>query len=358
MRVAMIAPPWFKIPPEGYGGIEVVIHLLVEGLIEKGHEVSLCTVATSSTKASLYSVFDDEMKSFLDAPPSAFLNVAVTHSLACYRATLEAGVDVIHDHTWKEGLLSAAFVHRPVLHTIHGPFDEGNLRFYRLFAGDQRIYFATISDFQRNCLPDLNYVGTVYNGILLERYPFRREKGDFFLYVGRFNDEKAPHLACEVAKELGAKLFLAGKVHEEEEHRYFDRRIVPFLSSDIQFVGELGHWSQEKMRLFSEAKAYLYPIQWDEPFGITMAEAMACGTPVVTFGRGAAPEIVAHETTGFVVDTMEEFMEAVKRVGEIDPRKCRERVESLFTAQKMVDAYERAYEKIAASQGERESKNS
>jgi glycosyltransferase involved in cell wall biosynthesis len=346
MRVAMVAPPWFKIPPEGYGGIEVVVYILVEGLIDRGHEVSLCTVGDSSTRAVKQVVFPDEMKSYLDAPASSFLNIALTHSLACYKAIAEVGVDIIHDHTWKEGLLAASFIDVPVVHTVHGPFDEENERFYRLFQGYDRVHFVTISDYHRRCLPGLNYAGTVYNGILLDKYPYAEDKEDFFFYIGRFNEEKAPHLACEVAKELGTRLILAGKVHEEEERQYFDRHIIPYLSTDIQFVGELGHWSEEKMRLFSRAKGYLYPIQWDEPFGITMVEAMGCGTPVVTFKRGAAPEIVAHEATGFVVETMDQFVEAVKQVGEISPRKCRDRVKRLFTAQTMVEGYESLYRSV------------
>jgi len=346
MRIAIVAPPWFRIPPEGYGGIEVVVYLLAEGLVDKGHEVTLCTVASSSTRASIHKVFDDEMKSYLDAPPSSFLNIALTHSVACYMEIPEEDIDIIHDHTWKEGLLGATFIDAPVVHTVHGPFDEENERFYRLFKGYPRIHFVTISDFHQNCLPGLNYAGTVYNGILFERYPYSEDKEDFFFYIGRFNEEKAPHLACEVAKELGAKLVLAGKVHEEEERSYFDQHIMPYLSSDIQFIGELGHWSQDKMRLFSKAKGYLYPIQWEEPFGITMAEAMACGTPVVTFKRGAAPEIVEHGVTGFVVETMDEFMEAAQHVDEIEPPKCRERVEEMFTAQTMVDGYERVYKEV------------
>ena len=126
MRVAMIAPPWFKIPPEGYGGIEVVIHLLVEGLIDNGNEVTLCAVGSSSTRASLHTIFDDEMKSYLDAPPSSFLNIALTNALACYEEIPHDDIDIIHDHTWKEGLLAAAFVDKPVVHTVHGPFDEEN----------------------------------------------------------------------------------------------------------------------------------------------------------------------------------------------------------------------------------------
>jgi len=346
MRVAVVAPPWFKIPPRGYGGIEVVIHLLVEGLVDRGHEVFLCTVSGSSTRATQHTIFDREMKDYLDAPPSSFLNIALTHSLSCYLEISKQDCDIVHDHTWKEGLLAAAFIGTPVVHTVHGPFDEENERFYRLFRGNDRIHFVTISSFHQSCLPGLNYAGMVYNGVLLDKYPYCEEKEDFFFYIGRFNEEKAPHLACEVAKELGTRLVLAGKVHEEEERNYFDQHIIPYLSTDIQFIGELGHWSEDKMRLFSRAKGYLYPIQWDEPFGITMAEAMACGTPVVTFRRGAAPEIVEHEATGFVVETMDEFIAAAQHVDEIDPQACRDRVRKMFTAQAMVDGYERIYERI------------
>ena len=181
---------------------------------------------------------------------------------------------------------------------------------------------------------------------LPSQLPFPHKKEDFFFYMGRFNAEKAPHLACEVASKLGKKLILAGKVHEEAERTYFDQYIKPYLNDNISYIGPLGHWSDEKMRLFSRAKAYLYPIQWDEPFGITMAEAIACGTPVVTFKKGAAPEVISHGITGFVVETMEEFIEALEHIDEISPRACRNRAGSMFTSRAMVDNYERAYLKI------------
>jgi len=346
MRIAVVAPPWFKIPPNAYGGIEVVVHLLVEGLIDRGHDVHLCAVGTSRSRATIHSVFEGEMKEYLDAPASDSLNVALAHSLGCYTAIGGVEPDVIHDHTWKEGLLAAAFLQVPVVHTIHGPFDEHNRKFYGLFKDYPGVHFVTISHYHQSCLPGLNYAGTVYNGILLERYPFCEEKEDYFFYMGRFNEEKAPHLACEVAEALGSKLILAGKVHEEEERNYFNRYIIPYLSSRIQFVGELGHWSQEKMRLLCRARGFLYPIQWDEPFGITMAEAMACGTPVVTFARGAAPEVVADGKTGFVVETMDQFLEATRRVTDISPRRCRERVERMFTSDRMVEGYEEVYRKV------------
>ena len=346
MKIAMVMPPWFKIPPESYGGIEIIVSLLTDGLIEKGHEVTLFTISESQSKARIFTVFNEEMKSYLDRPPSSFLNIALTHTLASYFEIAKGNYDIIHDHTWKEGLACASFMNIPIVHTLHSPIDEENKRFYSLFRNHPGIYFITISNFQQSCLPGLKYAATVYNSIEFSKYPFSEEKEDFFFYMGRFNAEKAPHLACEVASKLGKKLILAGKVHEEAERTYFDQYIKPYLNDNISYIGPLGHWSEEKMRLFSRAKAYLYPIQWDEPFGITMAEAIACGTPVVTFKKGAAPEVIAHGVTGFVVETMEEFIEALEHIDEISPQACRNRAESMFTSRAMVDNYERAYLKI------------
>ncbi|MBA7507086.1 D-inositol-3-phosphate glycosyltransferase [subsurface metagenome] len=286
MKIAIVVPPWFEVPPQGYGGIEVLVGLLADGLVDKGHQVTLFTVSSSKTKAHMFKVFDEEMRFYLDAPPSSFLNTALTHSLASYLEISRGEYDIIHDNTWKEGLCSATFMDIPVVHTLHGPFNEENKRFYSLFKDHSRIYFVTISNYQQARLPNLNYVATVYNGINFPEYPYSEKKEDFFFYIGRFNDEKAPHLACEVAEKLGGKLILAGKVNEKAERNYFAEYIKPHISDKIKFVGELGQWSKEKMTLFSHGKAFLYPIQWDEPFGITMAEALACGTPVVAFKRG------------------------------------------------------------------------
>jgi hypothetical protein len=349
MKIAMVVPPWFKVPPDGYGGIEVVVSLLADGLVQKGHEVTLYSIASSVTKARLYKIFDEEMKSCLDKPPSSFLNVALTHTLGSYLEISRHKYDLIHDHTWKEGLCCATFTGVPVVHTLHGPFDEENKKFYRLFENQSRVHFVTISNYQQVSFPGLNYLGTVYNGIKFDKYPYSEDKEDYFFYIGRFNAEKAPHLACEVAKKLGKKLILAGKVHEKAEVSYFNQFIKPYLNASITYIGELGHWSEEKMRLFSRGKGYLYPIQWEEPFGITMVEAMACGTPVITFKRGSAPEVIAHKVTGFVVENMEEFIEATKQVDMIDPQKCRERVEKMFTDKTMVDNYERLYMKALVS---------
>ncbi len=346
MKIAIVAPPWIRIPPEKYGGIEVLISLLADGLVDKGHEVTLFTVGISKTKAHKRSYYVGEMVDYLDRPPADFLNVALTHTLAAYLGIAKGDYDIVHDHTWKEGLLCGAFTRIPVLHTLHGPFDQENKAFYSLIKEFPGIYYASISDFQRQGLPDLNYVATVYNSVDLPRYPFRAEKDDYLFWIGRFNDEKAPHLAVEVARRLGEKIILAGKVREKAERDYFERHIEPYLGPQVEFVGEVGQWSQDKMDLLSHGKAYVYPIQWDEPFGITMIEAMACGTPVVTFRRGSAPEVVEDGVTGYVVDTMEEFEGALGDLDAIDPRDCRARVERLFTSQAMINGYEAAYERI------------
>jgi glycosyltransferase involved in cell wall biosynthesis len=346
MRIAIVVPPWIKIPPEKYGGIEVLISFLSDGLADKGHEVTLFTISTSETKARKFAIFDYEMKSYLDKPPSSFLNVALTHTVCSYLEIAREGYDIVHDHTWKEGLACGVFFGTPVIHTIHSPIDEENKSFYALFKDCPGIYFVTISDFQQTCLPGLNYVSTVYNGIDLPKYPYRDQKDDYYFWIGRFNEEKAPHLACEVSRELGKKLILAGKVNEKAERDYFASYITPYLGPDVEYIGEVGQWSDDKMDLLSHGKAYLYPIQWDEPFGITMIEAMACGTPVVTFKRGSTSEVIAHGTTGYVVESMQEFVDALQKVDQIDPKECRKRVENMFTAEIMVENYERMYMKV------------
>lgn len=346
MKIAIVAPPWIRVPPEKYGGIEVLISLLADGLVDKGHEVTLFTVGVSKTKARKRSYYVGEMISYLDRPPADFLNVALTHTLAAYLEVAHGDYDIVHDHTWKEGLLCGTFCETPVLHTLHGPFDKENKAFYSLIKEFPGIYYASISNSQRRGLPDLNYVATVYNSIDLPRYPFRAEKDDYLFWIGRFNDEKAPHLAVEVARRLGKKIILAGKVHEKAEREYFERYIEPHLGPQVEFVGEVGQWSDDKMDLLSHGQAYVYPIQWDEPFGITMIEAMACGTPVVTFRRGSAPEVVEHGVTGYVVDDTNEFEAALGNLEAIDPHNCRERVERLFTSPVMVDGYEDAYRKV------------
>ncbi|MHC1588505.1 MAG: glycosyltransferase family 4 protein [Methermicoccaceae archaeon] len=344
MRIAIVAPPWFSVPPERYGGIEMVVSVLTEGLVDRGHDVVLFSVGNARTKARVFSVFDSPMRGYLDAAPASFLNTATTHVVGSYIEIARQHFDIIHDHTWKEGLCCGAFISTPVVHTIHGRLDDENRRFYSQFIGYSGVHFTTISEFQQTQLPYLSYAGVVYNAVDTHKYPYIEDKADFFLYLGRFNPDKAPHLACEVAEHLGLKLYLAGKISERAEREYFATQIKPHLSEKIVFIGEVSE--AMKMELLSKARALLLPLQWDEPFGLVMVEAMACGTPVITLRRGAAPEIVEHGITGYVATTMDEFMSEVERVDEISPEVCRRRVEERFSARTMVEGYERVYERV------------
>jgi glycosyltransferase involved in cell wall biosynthesis len=345
MKIAIVAPPWIKIPPVRYGGIEAVISLLADGLAERGHDVILFTVKGSVSSASVHHFFEHEQCHLLAGQTSIFLNAAITHSLGSYIEIAEQGdFDIVHDNTWKEGLASAFFIDIPAVHTLHSPLDESNKKFYELFIGKKNLYFTTISEFQQTVLPGLNYAGTVYNSIEIESYPYSEEKEDYLLYLSRFNHEKAPHIACEAAKRLGMKLVLAGKVSEPDEHEYFDTMIKPYLNDKIRYAGEVS--DEEKKRLFAGATAFVYPLQWDEPFGIVMIEAMACGTPVVTYKRGAAPELVENGVNGYLADDFEDLLDCIGRVQEIKPKRCREYVEKHFSVDAMVDGYERVYRQI------------
>ncbi|MHC1588731.1 MAG: glycosyltransferase family 4 protein [Methermicoccaceae archaeon] len=344
MKIAMVAPPWFSVPPERYGGIETVVSVLTEGLVANGHDVDLFTVGNAKTKANVFSVFDHPMREYLDALPASFLNTAVSHVIGSYIEISKHSYDIIHDHTWKEGLCCGAFIDTPVMHTVHGRFDDENRRFYSQFVGYSGVHFTTISKFQQSQLPSLSYAGIVYNAVDIRKFPYVERKEDFFLYLGRFNPEKAPHLACEVAETQGLRLYLAGKINEKDEREYFDSHIKPHLNDKIVYIGEVSEGM--KIELLSKSRGVLLPLQWDEPFGLVMIEAMACGTPVITFNRGAAPEIVEDRITGYVATTMDEFISGVENVDKISPKRCRERVEKMFSAASMTAGYERAYANV------------
>ncbi|MHC1575514.1 MAG: glycosyltransferase family 4 protein [Candidatus Methanogasteraceae archaeon] len=345
MKIAIVVPPWIQVPPSRYGGIESIVALLADGLVGRGCDVTLFTVKESGTSADCHHVFDCGQYDILSKSPSECLNTAVTHSLGAYIEIMRQGdFDIVHDNTWKEGLASAFFIDIPVVHTIHGPIDDTNRRFYSLFTGAKNIHFVTISKFQQKALPNLNYAGNVYNAIEVGKYPYSTEKEDYLLYVGRFNLEKAPHIACKVAEELEMRLILAGKASEPHEWKYFNRYIKPHLSDTIRYVGEVS--DAHKKELFRDATAFIYPIQWDEPFGIVIIEAMACGTPVVTYRRGAAPELVRDGVNGYLADDFDHFLDCVGMVHKIKHSRCRKWVETHFSADAMITSYENIYKKI------------
>jgi glycosyltransferase involved in cell wall biosynthesis len=338
MRVAQIAPPWFAVPPERYGGIEWVVALLADGLADRNHETTLYASGGSITRAKLVTVFED--------PPGArFIGdpwYDTIHALTAYRDA--PNYDIVHDHSGLIGPAIGAHVPQPVVHTLHGPFTDKAKEFYSLISG--RVWFVAISDAQRAFCPDLSYAGTVHNGIDVNRYPFRAEKEDFLLFLGRINREKGPELAVEVAHRTGRKLVMAIKKAEAFEEEYWDEVVAPKLDGSEEIIGEIT--VDEKADLLARAHAVLFPIQWPEPFGLVMTEAMATGTPVIAFANGAAPEVIVHGKTGFLVNTIDEMCDAVERVKEIRPEDCRAHVEARFSADAMVEGYLRCFERILA----------
>lgn len=336
MRVAQIAPPWFAVPPERYGGIEWVVALLADGLAERGHDTALYASGGSITRAKLVTVFSD--------PPGA---IAIgdpwydtVHALTAYRDA--SSFDLMHDHSGLIGPAIGAHVATPVVHTLHGPFTDKAKRFYELISG--RVWFVAISEAQRAFCPDLSYAGTVHNGIDVGRYPFRKEKEDFLLFLGRVNREKGPEIAVEVAHRTGRKLVMAVKKAEAFEEEYWNEVVEPRLDGSEEIIGEIT--VDEKADLLARAAAVLFPIQWPEPFGLVMTEAMATGTPVIAFENGAAPEVIVHGKTGFLVHSIDEMCEAVERAGEIRPEDCRAHVEAHFSDEAMVQGYLRCFETV------------
>jgi glycosyltransferase involved in cell wall biosynthesis len=341
VKIAEVAPPWLAIPPKGYGGIEWVVSLLADGLIERGHDVTLVATGDSKTRARLEAFFEQ-------APGTRHINSIwhdAVHSLFAFRDPDR--FDLFHVHTPYSALAAGAALGRPLVHTVHGSFTEEMRALYAL-VGDRARYVA-ISEAQRSHMPELPYAGVVYNGVDLDAYPFREAKEDFVLFLGRAAPEKGAHRAVLAARAAGTPLVLAVKTGDRSEEEHWERHVRPLLEPGDTVLGEIPF--EEKVDLLSRSRAVLFPIDWDEPFGLVMTEAMACGTPVIATPRGSVPEVVADGRTGFVVpveDYPERAAEALGQAGEIDPRACRAWVAERFSKEAMVDGYERAFERVLA----------
>jgi glycosyltransferase involved in cell wall biosynthesis len=336
MKIAMIAPPWISVPPAGYGGIEWVVALLADGLTDKGHDVTLFASGGSVTRAELRSTFDP-------APGPEHIGDTYLETLHLHEAyDAAAEYDIVHDHTSLIGLALGVRQPTPVAHTIHGPLYPPFVRWYDMI--DHMIHLVSISDSQREPAPELRYAGRVYNGIDLDIHAFQQQKEDFLFFVGRANPEKGVHTAVEVAHRAGRKLVAAVAIKEEHERAYWEQSVAPMLSGEEEILHEIP--IEQKADLMGRAAAVLFPIEWPEPFGLVMAEANACGTPVLTFPRGAAPEVIADGETGFLPHDIDGMVEAIDRLDEIDPKACRARAEKLFSADAMVDGYLEVYERI------------
>ncbi len=345
MKIAMFSPVWFPVPPHRYGGIEAIVSLLTDGLVARGVDVTLFASGDSRSDAELVSVFD--------RAPSERIGETfweLNHALTCLTRLDE--FDVVHDHSGLLGLTLFGLTSTPVLHTLHGPLTgEAGEMYEAACSIAPDVGLVSLTHAQRRPLPNLPWVANVHNAIDFARYPFRRVPGDDLLFLGRMSPEKGAHRAIEVARRTGRRLVIAAKCREPGEQAYFDREIAPHLGSQIEYVGEVGH--EQKCRLLSEAHALLVPIDWEEPFGLVMVEAMACGTPVVALRRGSVPELLEHGTTGMIADDLEEMAELVERVDALEPLAFRDRVAQCFTPDRMVDGYLDAYERLLGEADDR-----
>jgi glycosyltransferase involved in cell wall biosynthesis len=340
MRVAQIAPLYESVPPKYYGGTERVVSYLTEELVREGHEVTLFASGDSVTEARLAAVCRRSLR----------MDKRCVDQLAHHIVMLErvfqraAEFDVIHFHIdYLHFPLSRR--HRvPHVTTLHGRLDIPEL--VPLYGEFREMPVVSVSHAQRRPLPRANWRATVYHGLPANLYRFRPSPGGYLAFLGRISPEKRVDRAIEIAKKVGIPLKIAAKV-DRVDKEYFDAVIKPLLKNRLaEFVGEIGEG--EKDEFLGNALALLFPIDWPEPFGLVMIEALACGTPVIAYRQGSVPEVIEDGRTGFIVTGMADSVAAVRRLDELSRAACRESFERRFTAERMAADYLRLYERIIA----------
>lgn len=341
MKIAQVAPLWERVPPPGYGGIELVVGLLADELVRRGHEVTLFASGDSETLAKLESVYPRALRldsSVKDPSVYEMLNLSWVYERA-------DEFDLIHSHMGHVALPYAMLVKTPTVHTLHGPFTSDT---EKLFVHAKHQPYVSISNAQRVPRLDLNYVATVYNGIDVSTHQFHPQPNEepYLAFLGRISPEKGVHLAIEIAKQSGWHLKMAGKV-DRVDRDYFAKEIEPHIDGkQIEYIGEANH--VQKNALLGGAVAMLFPITWQEPFGLVTIESMAAGTPVIAMKRGSAPEVISDGLTGFLCTSVEECVNAINKVTELDRYSIRAYVEQRFDIKSMVDGYEAVYQRVVA----------
>jgi glycosyltransferase involved in cell wall biosynthesis len=345
LRIAMLAPPWIPVPPPGYGGIEFVVALLCDALVEQGHDVELFCAPGSSSSATVHPI--------LDAPHPEHIERALVEADHVARAfeaieSAASGFDLVHDHSGYTALAMADRQRLPLVHTVHGPFDQDTSPYYAHHG--RKGSLVCISHSQARSAPEAaGMPSVVHNPIDVDSWPLGERKEDYLLFVARMVEEKGPHRAIRVAQAVGRPLVLAGPVQPGHE-RFFAREVEPHIDGQlIRYVGEVG--GVRKQRLFADAFAFLMPIRWPEPFGMVMVEALAAGTPVLAFAHGAVPEIIEHGVNGFLVKNEEEMAAHVELAARIEPARCRQTAAERFAPDRVASRYEAVYREALAGGG-------
>jgi glycosyltransferase involved in cell wall biosynthesis len=333
MRIAILSPIAWRTPPHHYGPWENVASNLTEELVKRGHEVTLFATGNSVTNANLKSVCPTGYEEDPELIPKVWESLHISNLFE------EAGkYEIIHNHFDFLPLTYTGMTSTEVITTIHGFSSPGILPVYRKY--DNRVYYVSISDSDR--APDLHYVATVHHGIKIDQFKFQPKPNDYLLFFGRIHPDKGAHDAIEIARVCNKKLIIAGIIQDQS---YFKKYVKPHLKTEsVEYIGSVG--PKRRNSLLGNAKALLHPIHFDEPFGLSVIESMACGTPVIAFNRGSMPELLREGQNGFLVSNVEEAAEAVGRLENIERTDCRKYVIKNFTVEHMVDDYEKVYEKI------------
>jgi glycosyltransferase involved in cell wall biosynthesis len=336
LRIAQIAPLVERVPPKKYGGTERVVYHLPEGLVKKGHDVTLFASGDSITSARLVSPISAGLR--LGGEGHSPVIVTMMMLSRVYEKMIHE-LDIIHSHLEYLTLPYAYWSRIPTVLTMHGRLDLGDssamLRLYRDMA------YVSISDSQRRPVEDINWVKTIYHGYPAACFEFNKNPEDYFLYLGRFSEEKKPDQAIMLAIECNIRLKIAAKI-DATDQEYFETKIRPLLDHPlIEYVGEVD--DSQKVALLKNARALLNTIDWPEPFGLVMIEALACGTPVIVRGCGSAPEVITDGKTGFICESRDDFIQAIQNIDQISRKTCRLEFDRRFSREELVDNYEKIY---------------
>ena len=344
MRIAILAPLVEPVPPPLYGGTERVVSLITEELVQRGHEVTLFASGDSRTAATLVPVCPRGLR--LDPEVKDYAAYTLVELSEAYSRSAE--FDLFHNHNDYLAFGMARMASTPTVTTTHGRLDLQEVRRIYQFFPEQQL--VSISHDQKKWLPAANWVGTVHNGVAVDNFRLRTTPGDYLVFLGRISPEKRPDRAIEIARDVGMKLVIAAKV-DVVDRDYYENAIAPLIRANrglVEYIGEVDE--HEKDEVLGNAYAYLFPIDWPEPFGLTMVEAMATGTPVIASRNGSVPEIVVDGVTGFVCSSFKDLIEAVPKVASLDRAACRRHVERKFTPSAMVDGYETIYQRAVAGE--------
>jgi glycosyltransferase involved in cell wall biosynthesis len=336
MRIGLIAPPWVPVPPPAYGGTEAVVDRLARGLVRAGHEVLLAAAANSTCPVPRVAGTDE---AGLEAPVCGESVTELRHVIASYPAM--RGVDIVHDHTLVGPFFGAEHLQAPVVTTNHGPFDPTLTPIFSAMPG---IPVIAISHHQASTAAGVPIAGVVHHGIDVDAVPLGRGNGGHASFLGRMSPDKGVREAALIAREAGVPLRIAAKLREPAEREYFEAEVQPLLCSDVEYVGELG--VAEKLELLGGSFALLNPIQWHEPFGLVMIEALATGTPVVGTPFGAAPEIIDDGVTGLLRTGRRPLAQALLRAASLDRWACRTAATKRFSTERMVADHIRLYTEL------------